>query len=104
MNHSVHSLDYDDPKIGWMIASIGFTISSVISSNSSFQRIFPRHYRWTDFVVFVIISMIIISSLVQYETSITIWLVPILILGLGYGFLVRTHFIKNIRAVTKSVS
>jgi hypothetical protein len=87
-----------------MIASIGFTISSVISSNSTFQRAFPRHYGWTDSIVFIIMTIIIISSLMQYDTNILIWLIPIVILGLGYGLLIRIIKRKNIKTVEKQTN
>lgn len=87
-----------------MIASIGFTISSVISSNSTFQRAFPRHYGWTDSIVFIIMTIIIISSLMQYDTNILIWLIPIVILGLGYGLLIRIIKRINIKTVEKQTN
>lgn len=72
-----------------VFATIAFTISSVISSSSVVQKRFPRHYSWIDGLLFILVSIIVISLLRNYDPSITIWLIPVLLLGLGYGLLIR---------------
>jgi hypothetical protein len=77
-----------------IIATIAFTISSVISSSSIIRNWFPRHHSWIDGIVFLIVAGIVIAYFSTYPIYITLWLVPIIVFGLGYGLLLRTLGIK----------
>lgn len=72
-----------------IIATIGFTISSIISSSQFIQKCFPRRYGWLDGIMFIFISGLTIVLLWNYNPNVTSWLTPILILGLGYGLLLK---------------
>jgi hypothetical protein len=82
-----------------IISSIAFTISSIISSSVTVQKRF-RYYTWIDYVAFLFVSIIVISYFTSSSTSsnysfdVLIWLVPIILFGLGYGLLLRTLGIK----------
>jgi len=73
-----------------IIATIAFTISSIISSSSIIQKWFPKHYTWIDGIVFVIVSGFVITYFNKYLIDSQLWwLVPLIIFGLGYGLLLR---------------
>jgi hypothetical protein len=74
-----------------IIATIAFTVSSAICSR------FPKHYSWIDGIVFLVVSGIVITYFSNFPIDITIWLVPIIIFGLGYGLLLRVLGIKITR-------
>ena len=77
-----------------IIASIAFTITSVMSSSPSVHKLFPKHHGWIDWIVFVIVSGIVLLYSTNFPTDIIIWLIPVIIFGLGYGLLFRTLGIK----------
>jgi hypothetical protein len=72
-----------------VFSTIAYTISSVVSSSSVVQRRFPRHYTWADGLVFILVSIIVIISLHNYSPSLRIWLIPVILIGLGYGLVIR---------------
>ena len=73
-----------------IIATIAFTISSIISSSSTIQKWFPKHHTWIDGIVFVIVSGFVITYFNKYLFDNQLWwLVPLIIFGLGYGLLLR---------------
>ena len=74
-----------------IIATIAFTVSSVLSSNSMVQKRFPKHYSWIDGIVFLIVSSVVITYFLfsNYPEKIITWLIPLLIFALGYGLLLR---------------
>jgi hypothetical protein len=72
-----------------LIATIIFSTSSVISSSSSIRKRYPRHWVWIDRIVFVFVSIVIIYFSFFYPSDITLWLVPFILFGLGYGLLIR---------------
>lgn len=72
-----------------IFATIAFTISSVISISSTVQKRFPKHYEWADGLVFILVSIIVIVLIGNYDPSITVWLIPVILIGLGYGLLIR---------------
>jgi hypothetical protein len=77
-----------------IISTIVFTISSIISSSPVVQKWFPRRYGWIDGIIFIIISGLVVVLLWNYNSSVTFWLVPIIIIGLGYGLLLRILGVK----------
>jgi hypothetical protein len=78
-----------------IIATIAFTISSIISSSSTIQKWFPKHHTWIDGIVFVIVSGFVIAYFNKYLLDSQLWwLVPIILFGLGYGLLLRALGIK----------
>jgi hypothetical protein len=83
-----------------IIATIVFTISSIISSSPVIQKWFPRHHRWIDVGIFILMSGFVVTLLWNYSTSIIHWLVPIIILGMGYGLLLKVLGLK----ITKPIS
>ena len=85
-----------------IISTIGFTVSSVISSSSVIQQKFRRHYKWIDGIVFLLVSGIVIALLHNYDLNIILWLIPLILFGLGYGLLLKMSGIKIIR-VLKSI-
>jgi hypothetical protein len=72
-----------------IIASIAYTLGSVISSNSMIKERAPLLYRWTDKIVFLLISGTVIGYLGTYPLDIVLWLIPVILFGLGYGLLLR---------------
>jgi F0F1-type ATP synthase assembly protein I len=67
-----------------IIASIAFTISSILSSTSILQKWFPKHYSLIDGIVFIIISGFVISYFSNYLFDSELWwLIPLIIFGLG---------------------
>lgn len=73
-----------------IIATIAFTVSSILSSSSTIQKWFPKHHTWIDGIVFVIVAGFVIAYFNNYIFDNEIWwLVPIIIFGLGYGLLLR---------------
>jgi hypothetical protein len=77
-----------------VVASIAFTVSSIITSTSTIKRWFPSRFTWIDGITFIIISIVVILLLWNYNLYITLWLVPIIIFGLGYGLLLRILGLK----------
>jgi hypothetical protein len=77
-----------------VVASIAFTVSSIILSTPTIQGWFPSRFTWIDGITFIIISIVVIVLLWNYNLSITLWLVPIIIFGLGYGLLLRILGLK----------
>ena len=53
------------------------------------QKWFPRHHKWIDPIVFIIVSVMVIVYFTNFPIYIGIWLVPIILFGLGYGLLLR---------------
>jgi hypothetical protein len=72
-----------------VFATIAYTVSSVISCNAAVQRKFPRHYAWADAFVFILVSTVVIVILSGYNPELTSWLIPVILVGLGYGLLLR---------------
>jgi hypothetical protein len=73
-----------------IIATIAFTISSIISSSSIIQKWLSKHYTWIDGLVFFIVSGFVIAYFNIYLLDSQLWwLVPVIIFGLGYGLLLR---------------
>jgi hypothetical protein len=72
-----------------VFATIAFTIGSIVSSSSIVQRRFPRHHTWADGLAYILVSSIVILFLRNYNPGLTIWLIPVILLGLGYGLLIR---------------
>jgi hypothetical protein len=77
-----------------IIATIAFTISSVISSSSIIRNWFPNRYTWIDGIVFLIVSGLVVAYFSNFPFDITIWLIPIIVFGLGYGLLLRILGVK----------
>ncbi len=77
-----------------LIASIAFTVSSVISSSSVIRKWFPKHHTWIDGIVFLIVSGLVVAYFSNYPIDIIIWLIPIIIFRLGYGLLLRILGVK----------
>ena len=78
-----------------IIATISFTVSSVLSSSPILQRWFPKRYSYIDGMVYVIISGFAILYLDKILLNTELWwLVPVIIFGLGYGLLLRLLGIK----------
>jgi hypothetical protein len=71
-----------------IISTIAFTVSSIISNVSSIKQ-HPTAWIWIDRIIFFGISGIIIYYMVNYRPDLTIWLLPLILFGLGYGLLVR---------------
>ena len=73
-----------------IIAAISFTVSSIISSNSKVQSKL-KHWHWIDRLVYFLVSSIIIYYFVvsDYPRDIIVWLIPLLLVALGYGLLLR---------------
>jgi hypothetical protein len=82
-----------------IIGTIAFTVSSVISSSSTIRNWFPKHHTWIDGIVFLIVSGTVIAYFSNFPFDITIWLVPVILFGLGYGLLLRILGVK----ITKSL-
>ena len=82
-----------------IISTIAFTVSSVISSSSIIRNWFPNRHTWIDGLVFLGVSGIIIGYLSNFPLDISIWLIPIILFGLGYGLLLRILGIKITRPV-----
>jgi hypothetical protein len=72
-----------------VITSISFTVSSVISNSNVLQKKFPRGHSWIDVITFFLASGMVIALLSSYDINIIIWLIPLIIFGLGYGLLLR---------------
>jgi hypothetical protein len=78
-----------------IIATIAFTVSSILSSSSIMLKWFPKHHSWIDVSVFAIISLFVVSYFNNYLFDNEMWwLVPLIIFGLGYGLLLRVFGIK----------
>lgn len=77
-----------------VVATIAFTVSSIITSTGTIKRWFPSRFTWIDGITFIIISIVVILLLWNYNLYITLWLVPIIIFGLGYGLLLRILGLK----------
>ena len=67
-----------------IISTMAFTVSSVISTR------FTKHYGWIDVVVFIIVAGAVIMYFRDLILDISLWwLIPIILIGLGYGLLLR---------------
>lgn len=78
-----------------IIATIAFTISSIISSSPVVQKWFPKHHSWIDGSGFAIVSIFVILYFSSYLFDDEMWwLVLLIIFGLGYGLLLRTIGVK----------
>ena len=77
-----------------IISTIGITVSSIFSSSSVVQKWFPRRSGWIDGGMFVLMSAVIVILLRNYDPSVTTWLMPTIILGLGYGLLLKVLGVK----------
>jgi tetratricopeptide (TPR) repeat protein len=77
-----------------LVATIAFSVSSVISGSPVIRNKFPEGSIWIDRIVFFFVSGIVIWYFSNYSLDITIWLVPVIIFGLGYGLLLRTSGLK----------
>jgi hypothetical protein len=77
-----------------VVATIAFTVSSIITSTPTIKKWFPSRYTWIDGITFIIISIVVILLLWNYNLYITRWLVPVIIFGLGYGLLLRILGLK----------
>jgi hypothetical protein len=66
-----------------IIGTIAFTVSSIMSSSSTIQKWFPKHYNWIDAVAFALVSVFVIVYFNHYIINPQIWwLVPLIIFGL----------------------
>lgn len=74
-----------------LVATIAFSVSSVVSGSPVFRKNFPLGSVWIDRIVFFVISGIIIGYFWHYPFDIKIWIVPLIIFGLGYGLILRTR-------------
>ena len=72
-----------------ILSTITFTISSVISNSSVISRRFPKGYVWIDMVSFFFIGILVVYFLKPYPIEIIRWLIPIILIGLGYGLLFK---------------
>lgn len=79
-----------------LVATIAFSVSSVISSSPVIKNKFPRGSIWIDRIVFFFVSGIVIWYFVFsiYSIGLIMWIVPVIIFGLGYGLLLRTSGLK----------
>jgi hypothetical protein len=78
-----------------IIATISFTISSILSSSNIIHKWFPKRHNWIDGFVFIIVSGFVVYYFYNYLIDPEIWwLVPLLIFGLGYGLILRVLGIK----------
>ena len=59
-----------------------------------FQERFSRIINWIDLASFCIIAIIIIYYFESLPHNISIWLLPIVIFGLGYGLIIRALGLK----------
>jgi hypothetical protein len=66
-----------------IVSTIAFSISSVI--NSKVER------KWLDKVVFLFIISIITIFGILYYPGVSVWLVPVIIFALGYGFIITSR-------------
>jgi len=67
-----------------IVAAIGYTVSSVI-----YSVIRTRSRRFIDRIAFIVIAGIAFYVLVNYPLDIGLWLIPVVILGLGYGLIIQ---------------
>jgi hypothetical protein len=84
-----------------LVATIAFSVSSVISGSPVVKKKFPRGSIWIDRIVFFVISGIIIWYFRYYPLDITMWIVPVIIFGLGYGLLLRASGTKMAEKLEK---
>lgn len=84
-----------------ILTTIVFTVSSIITSNSSIQRKFPNYYHMGNIISFIVASAFVILSFYTFPIDINIWLVPIMIFGFGYGLLLRTFKLLNLKNIKK---
>ena len=84
-----------------LVATIAFSVSSVISGGPVIRNKFPRGSIWIDRIVFFFVSGVIIWYFRNYSLDITIWIVPVIIFGLGYGLLLRTSGLKIAETLEK---
>jgi hypothetical protein len=72
-----------------IMATIAFTISSVITSSSAIKDKFPSGVLWIDRITFFIVLMITVTTAAvnNYPLDITYWLLPLILFGLSYGLL-----------------
>jgi hypothetical protein len=78
-----------------ILTTIIFTISSIMSSSSIIRNWFPRRHSWIDGIVFVIASGFVILYFSKYLLDQELWwLIPTLLVGLGYGLLLRALGIR----------
>ena len=71
-----------------IVATISFSVSSVTGS--------MRGSKWVDIAMFLFISALIISYGLVAKISVH-WIFPVILLGLGYGFLLRIPWRKVFR-------
>jgi hypothetical protein len=88
-----------------LFATIAFSVSSVISGSPVIRNKFPQGSIWIDRIVFLVVSAIIVwyFAVYKYSPEITIWIVPVIVFGLGYGLLLRTSGLKITRHVGKRI-
>ncbi|MGA8914291.1 MAG: hypothetical protein WCF06_05440 [Nitrososphaeraceae archaeon] len=67
-----------------VVATILYAASSIISS-----VIKKEPWIWFDLAMFFFISGVTIYFLANFPPDITVWLVPVIVAGLGYGLTVR---------------
>ncbi|HEX6646594.1 MAG TPA: hypothetical protein VF047_05390, partial [Nitrososphaeraceae archaeon] len=81
-----------------IIATISFTISSIVSNSSIVKHWFPKRYSWADGIIFIIVSGFVVSYFIQYVSDAEIWwIIPLIIFGLGYGLLLKVLGVKGSR-------
>lgn len=69
-----------------ILATIGYSVSSIIGTRYLTGK--------ADLAVFIIISTIVSTTLLLY-LEVSAWLIPMIVFGLGYGFLIRSEKIRN---------
>jgi hypothetical protein len=70
---------------GIILSTIAFTASSVVASAISHKAVL-----W-DLVVFLIVSVVVISLMLQ-KYPLDAWIIPVILVGLGYGLFIRIAY------------
>jgi hypothetical protein len=84
----------DIPIVNHVNSHRGFKVEtdSVISNSFVISRRFPKGYIWIDRFTFLFIGVLCVYFLNPYPAEIKQWLIPIILVGLGYGLLFKQRF------------
>jgi hypothetical protein len=77
-----------------IIATIAFSVGSVISCSSVIKNRYQSRKVWIDRSIFIFIAIVIIYTSFSNYPDISIWLVPVILFGLGYGLILNLFGIK----------
>jgi hypothetical protein len=68
---------------------VGSVISISVENNEALKKRYTPLIAWIDRIAFLIIAMTLIYYGSSYPLDITVWLLPVILLGLFYGLLLR---------------